>query len=274
MAIQRALHQTLDEEPKILDDPVAVRLLDPSGDFYKSFVEGLERMPASERLRRRRYSVMRSRYTEDCLGESVRRGVRQYVILGAGLDTFGYRQPAWANSLRVFEVDHPATQRWKRATLAAARVEIPENVTFTPIDFEKVSLNEGLATSGFDFGIPTFFSWLGVTMYLTEEAFDGTLKLVLSMPPSSEIVLDFIVPYHVMPPDTAAAVAAVLAGHAQQGEPIVARFVPDELAAKLEARGFSKVAHLSPQAAHERYFGGRRDGLDASVVVQIMRAIV
>src|ERR1700730_16777585 len=124
-AIQRALHQTVDEKPKILDDPVATRLVDPSSDFYKSLMEGLERMPPSLKRERRGYSGMRSRYTEDCLGESLPRGVRQYVILGAGLDTFGYRQPSWANSVRVFEVDHPATQRWKRAKIASAKLQVP-----------------------------------------------------------------------------------------------------------------------------------------------------
>ena len=111
-------------------------------------------------------------------------------------------------------------------------------------------------------------------MYLTEEAFDGTLTFVLSMPRSSEIVLDFMVPDYLMPPDQVAAVGAVAAGIAAHGEPIVARFVPEELSNKLEARGFSKVAHLSPQAVHERYFDGRRDGLNAGAVLQIIRAIV
>jgi methyltransferase (TIGR00027 family) len=105
----------------------ATRLVDSLSDFYKSFVEGLERMPASLRLQRRAYLVMRSRYTEDCLGESVTRGIRQYIILGAGLDTFGYRQPSWAKSLRVFEVDHLATQSWKKTKLAAR--PLPQGVT-------------------------------------------------------------------------------------------------------------------------------------------------
>jgi methyltransferase (TIGR00027 family) len=273
-AIQRALHQTLDDDPKILNDPVAARLVDPSSDFYKSFVEGLERMPAPFRLQRRGYVVMRSRYTEDCLGESVTCGIRQYMILGAGLDTFGYRQPLWAKSLRVFEVDHPATQRWKRAKLAAAKIQLPENVIFAPIDFERVTLKEGLAASGFDFGIPTFFSWLGVMSYLTEEASNRTLEFVLAMPRGSEIVLDFMVPNHLMPPDLAAIVSANVARIAEQGEPMLAWFVPEELAARLEAMGFSKVTHLSPQAARERYFAGRRDGLDTGVPIQIMRAVV
>src|SRR5262249_39561033 len=113
-AEMRALHQTIDGEPKILDDPISVRLVDPPSDSYWSRVERLERMPEPSRLRFKATFVMRSRYAEDCLAEAFSNGVRQYVLLGAGLDTFAYRQPPWANSLRIFEVDHPATQRWKR----------------------------------------------------------------------------------------------------------------------------------------------------------------
>jgi methyltransferase (TIGR00027 family) len=174
-AIQRAIHQTLDEYPKILNDPVAERLVDPSSDFYKSFMDGYDRTPAHLRLRRRGYVVLRSRYTEECLAESLTREIGQYVILGAGLDTFSYRQPEWAKSLKVFEVDHPASQRWKQAKLAAANIHIPDNVTFVPFDFEKLTFKESLAAAGFDFGIRTFFSWLGVAVYLTEEALMGTL---------------------------------------------------------------------------------------------------
>ena len=276
MAILRALHQTLDAEPKILNDPIAVRLVDPSSDFYKAFVHSLEEMPAASTLRRRGYAVMRSRYTEDCLAESLAHGVRQYVILGAGLDTFGYRQPSWASSLRIFEVDHPATQRWKRAKLSAAGIQIPNNVIFAAVNLEEVSLEQGLAASGFDLGVPTFFSWLGVTGFLTEEAIDRTLEFVLAMPRLSEIVLDFIVPNELIAPEQAAVVATVFARFAQQGEPIVTRFAPKELAAKLKAAGFSNMVHFSPQTAFDRYFVDRHDGLGAptAVPVQLMRAIV
>jgi methyltransferase (TIGR00027 family) len=139
-AIQRALHQTLDTDPKILDDPIAVRLVDPSSDFYQPFTQSLKEMPADLRLQRRGYAVMRSRYAEDCLAESLAHGVGQYVIMGAGLDTFGYRQPSWTTSIRILEVDHPATQRWKRAKLSAAGIQIPRNVTLVPINFEEISL--------------------------------------------------------------------------------------------------------------------------------------
>jgi methyltransferase (TIGR00027 family) len=123
----RALHQMLDDDPKILDDPIALQLIDPEGDVYKSRLEMLERLPLSLRLRLRSGFVMRNRYAEDCLAESFKNGVRQYVLLGAGFDTFAYRQPPWGDSLQVFEVDHPATQRWKLKRLAAHCISVPVN---------------------------------------------------------------------------------------------------------------------------------------------------
>ena len=217
---------------------------------------------------------MRSRYAEDCLEESVRNGVRQYVLLGAGLDTFGFRQPQWAGQLRIFEVDHPATQQWKRSKLAAADVLVPANVILVGVDFEKMALRDGLAAAGLDFTVPTFFSCLGVTQYLTGASFDLSLKLVLSMPAASEIVFSFV----------AAAGALSLSERLFSGlfatiatanrEPWLTRFDPSQLAAKLIAMGFSKVTHFSDQDANDRYFRGRRDALMVTKVEQMMTAIV
>ena len=136
VAIQRALHQTLDAAPKILEDPIAPLLVDLASETNKAYIARVESMTSSVRSPFRAVFVMRSRYTEDCLAESLVRGVRQYVILGAGLDTFAYRQPPWANSIRIYEVDHPASQEWKRERLEAAKVRVPENLIFAPIDFE------------------------------------------------------------------------------------------------------------------------------------------
>ena len=269
----RALHQTLDDEPKILDDPISAHLVDQHSDAY-SRVKMLDRLPAATRLRLRATFVMRSRYAEDCLAEAVGDGVRQYVLLGAGLDTFAYRQPSWAHSLRIFEVDHPATQRWKRAKLEAVKVQIRDNVTLVPIDFEKVSLKESLAASGLDFGIPTFFSCLGVSMYLTEAALDQTLEFVLSAPAQSEIVFSFVASDAVLPPDDVALAKAFTARFAAMGEPWLSRFRPEQLVVKLTEMGFSKVFHLTPEKANQRYFQNRRDGLNASLLEQMMRATV
>jgi methyltransferase (TIGR00027 family) len=217
---------------------------------------------------------MRNRYAEDCLAESLGDGLGQYVLLGAGLDTFAYRQPAWARSLRIFEVDYPATQKWKRAKLAAAEISIPANVTLVPVDFEQISLKEGLAANGLDFTIPTFFSSLGVTQYLTEQALDLSLNFVLSLQPASEIVFSFVLASSALSWRDRAfgALSAVIAG--ARGEPWLSRFSPEQLANKLISMGFSNVSHFSTDAANARYFRGRRDGLKASKLEQMMRAIV
>ena len=273
-AIMRALHQSVDDDPKILVDPIAAKLIEPDGDFYKGALARFEGLPRPLQARFRSLFVVRSRYAEDCLAESVSDGVRQYVILGAGLDTFAYRQPLWARPLHVFEVDHPASQQRKRRRLAAADIAIPGNVRLVPVDFERVTLTEGLSAAGLDFAAPTFFALLGVSQYLTEASLDLTLRFVLSMPASSEIVLSFVLPESARPPDEAALVAAFAARSAEMGEPWLTACLPDELVAKLRAMGFSRVAHLSPEAAAGRYIGDRRDGLSVWWNEQMMRATV
>jgi methyltransferase (TIGR00027 family) len=200
--------------------------------------------------------------------------VRQYVLLGAGLDTFAYRQPAWASSLRIFEVDHPGSQLWKRERLGEAKVGVPANLTFVPVDFERASPRQGLSAAAFDFGAATFLSWLGVTQYLTLEAIEQTLGFVLSLPRGSEIAFEFIVPGDLLPADEAAVFEALAARAADIGEPWLTRFRPHELRTKLLAMGFCEVIHLSPQEANDRYFRGRRDGLAAWSAAQMIRAIV
>ena len=274
VAIQRALHQALDAAPKILEDRIAPLLVDLASETNKAYIARVESMTSSVRSPFRAVFIMRSRYTEDCLAESLVRGVRQYVILGAGLDTFAYRQPSWANSIRIYEVDHPASQEWKRERLEAAKVRVPENLILAPIDFETTALREGLSASGFDFRTRSFFSLLGVTQYLTPEAIESIFSLVESLPRGSEIVFEFILPDDLMPVNEAAVFAAIASFAAELGEPWLTRFRPAELRSRLTALGFSQVNHLLPQAANERYFQGRRDDLVAWSAAQMMRAIV
>jgi methyltransferase (TIGR00027 family) len=273
-AIWRALHQTVDAAPKILDDPIAPLLIDLASETNKAYIARVESMTSPVKSPFRAGFIMRSRYTEDCLAESLVRGVRQYVILGAGLDTFAYRQPAWDSSIRIYEVDHPASQAWKRECLEAAKVRVPGNLAFTPIDFETTSLREGLTAGGFDFRARSFFSLLGVTPYLTAEAIESILRFVQTLPHGSEIVFEFIVPDDLMPADEAGVFAAIASFVARRGEPWLTRLRPAELKSRLTALGFSQVDHLSPQAANERYFRGRRDDLAAWSAAQMMRAIV
>ena len=270
-AVQRGLHQSLDDEPKILVDPIAIRIVEvPSDREVLIKVSG----PAFKALRSR--IVMRSRYAEDCLLDAVaKHAICQYLLLGAGLDTFAFRQPSWARSLYIYEVDHPATQQWKRERIAATGLPIPANLVFAPVDFESMSLAEGLRDFGFDFGALTFCSWLGVTHYLSEEAIDSTFEFVSLLPRGSEIVFEFKAAADALSRSEETEDAADASAVALLGEPILSRFMPEELEAKLRGIGFSEVISLSAEDAQQRYFNGRRDGLTAQIgVYRLARAIV
>lgn len=273
-AVMRVVYQEQDDDPKILEDPVAPKLVDLNSDFYRTRLELLQHLPESTRQRLKATFVMRSRYAEDCLAEAANRGARQYVILGAGLDTFAYRQPSWAKALSIFEIDHPATQQWKRRLLTQAGIAAPDNLRMVPLNFENTSVASTLAKSGLDFGTTIFFSMLGVSQYLTETAFDQTLDMVLSAGRGSEIVFSFVTPDEVLAPDDAALVRAFIAQFAAIGEPWLLRIAPKQLAARLTSKGFSKVFHLTPDLANVRYFQNRRDGLNASFIEQMMNATV
>src|SRR5262245_36371831 len=190
VAARRAAHQLLDH-PRVLEDPIALPIIGPEAAAKVRS----EPLPYRGRPGRslRAFLVARSRFAEDELARAVARGTRQYVILGAGLDTFAYRNPHENAGLRVFEVDFPATQAWKRRKLTAASIAIPPSLTFAPVDFERQTLAAGLAVAGFDASGPAFFSWLGVSMYLSAEAIDSTLQFVASLPPGGGIVFDYAV---------------------------------------------------------------------------------
>lgn len=241
----RAAHQKIDR-PLILDDPVIEPLLMTTEAYRALEREQFYQLPSWELLRSR--VALRSRYAEDRLAEAAGRGVAQYVLLGAGLDTFAYRQPAWASALRIFEVDQPATQQIKRALLAKAGIAPPPNLTFVAADFERQTLGEILGGQGVAADQPTFFSWLGVTMYLHEEAIDAVLRTVAAYPAGSEIVLTFSHPEHLdseLQQRTSAA-----------GEPWVSTFTPEQMGAKLRGAGFAQVHFLSPEEAERRYYQG------------------
>jgi len=269
-AIMRALHQTIDSDPKILTDPIAPRLINT--DESQEWVAPLLDHPFAKQWRAG--FALRARYAEDVLGEEVQRGVRQYVVLGAGLDTFAYRQPLWGSSLTVYEVDHPITQRWKQDQLKAAEIAIPSNVRFVPIDFERASIADALRAQKFHFDLRTLCSWMGVTQYLTPDALDATFHFVLALAPSSEIVFSFILPQKEVSGVEAEALALAAQRAGEVGEPWLSRLSPDELAAKLRSMGFSRIIHLTPEEARQRYFDGRCDGLRERRGEQLMRAIV
>lgn len=191
----------------------------------------------------------------------MRRGVSQYVIVGAGFDTFALRQPRWADSLTIIEADHPGSQAAKRSRIAAAGMQLPANVVFADIDFEQESLRDGLLRNGVSIARPTFFSWLGVSMYLTEAAIDATLKSMAAFPEGSEVVLTFLQPPL---PDALASQSGPsrLAQHvAESGEPFVSYFDQAAFEQKLLAAGFSSVEFLAPATANSSYFQQRQADL-------------
>ncbi len=264
VAVLRAAHLIVDGKPAVLNDTVVTRLL--GGDMeaqIRAHADEL-RTPASRGLRS--HVLLRGRFTEDTLADAVADGAEQYVMLGAGLDTFAYRQPEWARGLTIIEVDHPSSQAAKRAALAAAGIEIPQNVRYADVDFERETLAHGLARCGAHTAKRTFFSWLGVTMYLTREAIEATLRTVLSFPKGSGIVLTFA---H---KDSEASKLAE--GSASAGEPWVSYFMPDELEEMLRSLGFSDVTFLSREEAERRYYSDRTDGFSAPPRVSIVTASV
>jgi methyltransferase (TIGR00027 family) len=272
VAMHRVAHQILDD-PKIFEDPLAVRVLGLEGLSAKERNhQCLAETPLSRALRAS--LAARSRYTEDLLHAAVQQGVVQYVILGAGLDTFSCRNPYPEDALHVFEVDHPATQRWKRARLEEADIAIPSTLTFSPVDFETRTLADGLQQTGFDGSKPTFFSWLGVTMYLTESAISTTLQFVATMPPGSAIVFDYMLSPSLLHP-TARGVFDVLARRvASVGEPFQTFFDPSTLSTALLAMGFGQIEDMTPAEMDARYFEGREDNLRAGRLSHVMHARV
>jgi len=255
VALRRAAHQLFDH-PKVLDDTLALRII---GEKAANELRG-KAGEAQGRFSRaiRAFMAARSCYAEGQLVLAVSRGVKQYVVLGAGLDTSAYRSPH-AN-LKIFEVDHPATQAWKRERLHAAGIEIPESLTFVPVNFEKQTLAEGLSQSGFDLNAPAFFSWLGVTPYLTREACMATFGFIAKLP-GSGVAFDFAVHRDLLNFKQKFALHLIAKRVAAAGEPFQLFFDPEQLAADLRQLGFTQIETLDDVQINARYFKDRSDGL-------------
>jgi methyltransferase (TIGR00027 family) len=251
VALRRAAHQLIDH-PKVFDDPLAVAIIgtDAAGR--------LESSESSLTHALRAFIAVRSRYAEDQLAAAVERGMRQYVLLGAGLDTFAYRN--FYPGLRVYEVDHPATQSWKRHQLEKAAIAIPENAVLVPMNFERDKLADVLTNAGLRLGQPAFFSWLGVVPYLTESAFDETARFIASLPSPSAVVFDYALDRSALGLRERLALEALTRLVAAAGEPFQLFFEPAQLLAKLTAFGFSRCEDLDRDAINARYFQSRTDG--------------
>jgi methyltransferase (TIGR00027 family) len=246
----RAAHQVLDHAA-IFTDPLALRIL---GADAEAMVRDAETDVARQRLRW--FIAIRTRIAEDALA-AVQNGVRQLVVLGAGLDTYAYRASP-SDDLRIFEVDHPLTQAWKRERLADAAIATPATLRFVPVDFEHEALADGLAAAGFDPAQQTFFSWLGVVPYLTEQAVFATLGFIAGLPGGAHVVFDYVNPTaSIVEESRRAAYEALAARVAALGETIQCHFDSETLRARLAELGFRDVEDLGPGQIAQRFFPGR-----------------
>lgn len=267
----RAVHQLLDD-PIVFNDPFALPVLGPQVEalvrndpfqFTDPMLRGMRAM-----------MVVRSMLAEDELKRAVQAGVRQYVVLGAGLDTFAYRNPLADNGLHVFEVDHPSTQAWKRANLKEAGIAIPDTMTFVGVDFSKEELAGKLQEAGFRADQPAYFSWLGVTVYLPRDAVFKTLEYIASLPKGSGVTFD----YRVMPEspfiNPIERVISEFIGKmiSDQGEPWLNAFDPQTFPQELRELGFQAATDINPPELSARYLARRKDGLYAGGGFRLMCA--
>ena len=258
VAMRRAAHQLYDAKPLVFDDPVAVPILGPhAAEIERTPGRDPGNKPRPFSIGLRAFLVARSRYAEDQLAHAVARDLTQYVLLGAGLDTFAHRNPY--PQLRVFEVDHPATQAWKRDLLRESQLPVPANLAYVPVDFERQSLADQLLAAGFDPTLPSFFVWLGVVPYLTRDAFRATLAFVAAQPSGSGLVFDYGQPRAVLPPLEQLAHDSLAARVQLAGESFQLFFTPQEITTELAA--FRNLEDLGSTEINARYFAGRSDGL-------------
>jgi methyltransferase (TIGR00027 family) len=260
-AIARAMHLD-DPGPKVLEDRLARSLV---GDAVPEQVEELMAKEPSVQHSYALQFVVRARYVEDMVERAVGEGVGQYVILGAGLDSFAYRRIDLLDRLRVYEVDHPASQAWKRARLHEVGVEIPDGVVFVPIDFERETLIDVLGAAGFDLTAPAALSWVAVAPYLTRPAIEATLKAVASLPAGTRMVMTYVVPPDILDEVAQRGFHWTAKRTADMGEPLVSLFTPAELEELVLGLGFSHVDHFEAADAKRTYLSGRPDAMLANI---------
>ncbi|KVF68641.1 methyltransferase [Burkholderia sp. FL-7-2-10-S1-D7] len=257
VALWRALHVELDAPPHVLADEVGLRLLAPApgwhqrGDMDPRFTQPF-----------RASIVARARFIEDLVVEQAARGVSQYVILGAGLDSFVQRRPEMASRLTVFEVDPPGPQAWKRRRLTELGFGVPDWLRFVPVDFEaQQSWRDALVRAGFDPGKPAVVVSTGVSMYLTCDANAAALREVASLAPGSTFAMTFLLPLELADPDVRPGLEMAAKGARASGTPFISFFMPEEIRALATAAGFARAEHVSAAELARRYFADRSDGL-------------
>lgn len=257
VALWRAMHVQVDPPPHVLEDEIGFKLVAPD--------DGWRRRPDMDPQFTRLFRasiVARARFVEDLVVEQAGCGVGQYVILGAGLDTFAQRRPQIASGLRIFEVDQPGPQEWKQQRLIELGFGIPEWLRFVPVDFEAgSSWWEQLKTVGFDASQPTVVASTGVSMYLTKDAIAAMLRQVATLAPGSTLAMTFILPMEFAEPEERPGYEAAEKGARANGTPFLSFFTPPEMLTLAHEAGFREVQHVSAATLAERYFAGRTDGL-------------
>ncbi len=273
LAYMRAYH-AMHDNPKIFDDSLAYHLFtEDERAFFENAWSQVPKLYDPDRAASIAWTLQtitpgpsmtlgRSRYTEDNLEEAVGQGIKQYVILGAGFDTFAFRRPEILEKLQVYEVDHPATQAFKRDRLAKAGWEQPVQLHFVPVDFEQESLAEALTRSSYDPQARSFFSWLGVTYYLTHDAVFTTLRTITNLAPAGSAVIFDYLDTDAFIPEKAAKRVKILIRDTRQiaDESMITGFDPPALAADLARLGLRLQEDLNPSDIGKRHFRGRKDG--------------
>ncbi|MFM0153318.1 class I SAM-dependent methyltransferase [Paraburkholderia sediminicola] len=257
VALWRALHVEADPPPHVLEDTIGLKLLAPDenwrsrGDMDPQFTRPF-----------RASIVARARFIEDLVVEQAGRGLSQYVILGAGLDTFAQRRQEIASRLRVFEVDPPGPQAWKRERLIELGFGVPDWLRFVPVDFEAGGTwRDGLMAAGFDESRPAIVVSTGVSMYLTKEANAATLRQVAALAPGSTLAMTFLLPLELADPEIRPGLEMAEKGARASGTPFLSFFTPPEILALAHETGFTEARHVSAADLTQRYFTGRTDDL-------------
>jgi len=260
VALWRAIHVQVDPPPPVLEDEIGLQLADPDEDWRSR----PDMDPAGTSWFRAAI-VARARFIEDLVAEQAGHGVRQYVILGAGLDTFAQRRPEVASRLRMFEVDQPGPQAWKRRRLIELGFGVPEWLRLVPVDFEAgESVWEQLAAAGFDASEPAVVVSTGVSMYLTKEATAATLQQFAGLVPGSTLAMTFLLPPELLDDAYRPGYEAAERGARAAGTPFISFYTPEEMLELARSAGFEDARHVSAPILNERYFAGRRDGLQMS----------
>jgi methyltransferase (TIGR00027 family) len=260
VALWRALHVEIDPPPHVLEDEIGLQMVAP-GDGWRARPD----MDPDGTRGFRASIVARARFIEDLVAEQAGRGVSQYVLLGAGLDTFAQRRPEIASRMRVFEVDQPGPQAWKRQRLTELGFGVPDWLRLVPVNFEQNgSWWQQLAVAGFDPGQPAVVASTGVSMYLSKDATAATLRQLAGLAPGSTLAMTFLLPRDLLGDADRSGLQAADQGARASGTPFVSFYAPQEMLAMAREAGFAGVQHVSGASLGERYFAGRSDGLRPS----------